>query len=85
MGSFSVDDDLDVVWSQAMERYESITDVSLKAHNGFGAITDNITRNLARSKSGNPAKAQAVMSNVMVCLQRFGGIIAQAASVAFGP
>jgi len=85
MSSLSIDDDLDVVWGQAMERYESITNCSLKAHNGFTAITNDITRTLDKSKAGNRAKAQTIMSNMMTCLQKFGGIIAQAASVAFGP
>lgn len=81
-----VDLDLDEVWSHAMEEYESITDVSLKRNlRGFDVVADDINDRLLQSKARNKAKAQQVMTNAMKCLQRFGGIVAQATSVVFGP
>lgn len=69
-----------------MEEYEHTTGISLK-HNirGFDTVANDISERLRQSKAGNKAKAQQIMGNAMKCLQRFGGIIAQATSVVFGP
>lgn len=81
-----IDLDIDEVWSQAQEQYESITGVSLRSNSrGFDAVAGDINDRLRQSKAGDKAKAQQIMGNAMKCLQRFGGIVAQATSVVFGP
>lgn len=84
--SGGTDPDLDEIWSQALEEYEHTTGMSLKRGlRGFDAVAADIDERLHQSKAGNKAKAQQIMGTAMKCLQRFGGILAQATSAVFGP
>lgn len=79
------DQDLQEVWPQIIAEYEQTTGKKLDPNANFDAITQQIDQDIRKSQSRNGTRARKIISDVGRCLQQFGGIIAQAASVAFGP
>ena len=85
MASFSVDEDLDKVWSRTLEQCQDIAKWDLMKK---GPATVNEVIDKIQPKTKDPEikdKAKAVLAKTLTCLQRFGTFIAQGASVVFGP
>jgi hypothetical protein len=78
-------DDLDVVWERLVHEYSKITNQHLPPDASLLSIQHSIDTTLARSNSSHNAKARKIIANAGQCVQRFGDIVASAASVAFGP
>lgn len=86
MASFSVDDDLDKAWARTLDQCQEITKWNLKA-TGRGIEIEDIIGKI-RPKSKEPDlkdKAKDYLGKTLVCLQKFGSVIAQATSAVFGP
>lgn len=83
--TFSEDQDLQEVWPQIVKEYEQVTGKKLDPNANFDAISLQIDQDIRKSQSRNGTRARKIISDVGRCLQQFGDIIAQAASVAFGP
>ena len=84
MASFSVEDDLDKVWSRTLEQCQDIAKWDLKAMSR-GATVDSVISKIRPSPKEPELqdKAKAVLSKTLICVQRFGSIVAQAASAMF--
>ena len=86
MASFSVDDDLDKAWSRTMQSCQEIAEWNLKSTGRAIDVNDVIDK--IRPKSKDPElkdKAKDYLGKTLVCLQKFGSVIAQAAGAVFGP
>lgn len=82
----SVDDDLDRIWAEVIARANKITTWNLNERT-FVTVEEVLAK-IKAPKDGKPGiqdKAKAVFRQTMVCVQRFGSIAAQGASVVFGP
>ena len=85
MASFSVDEDLDKVWSRTLEQCQDIAKWDLTK---TGTTTVNEVIDKIKPKTKDPEmkdKAKVVLAKTLTCLQRFGSVIAQGASVVFAP
>jgi hypothetical protein len=86
MAAFSVDDDLDKAWARTLEQCQEITKWNLKSTGRAIEVDDVI--NKIRPKSKEPElkdKAKDYLGKTLLCLQKFGSVIAQATSAVFGP
>ena len=82
MASLSVDDDLDVAWSKTLEECQKIAGWNLKAGNRSLTVDQVISQIQPTPKDPQlQDKAKAIFSQALVCLQRFGSVVAQATSV----
>ena len=89
MATFSVDDDLDKAWARTLEQCQEITKSSKWDPKSIGRAinVDDVINNIS-PKSKEPElkdKAKVYLGKTLVCLQKFGAVIAQAGSVVFGP
>lgn len=85
MASFSVDEDLDKAWARTVEQCQGIAGWDLKS-NGRVDVKDVISKILPTPKEPElKDKAKDYLGKTLVCLQKFGAVIAQATSVVFGP
>lgn len=82
---FDDDQDLNEVWPQVLAQYEAITKQKLNPNADFRALQDSIDQKLRDSASKSSANARNILNNVGICLEKFGSILAQGASVVFGP
>ena len=86
MASFSVDDDLNIVWARTLQQCQDIAEWNLKTTGRAIDVNDVIDK--IRPKSKDPElkdKAKDYLEKTLVCLQKFGSVIAQAAGAVFGP
>ena len=84
-GTFDEDKDLDEVWPQVTQQYERITKQKLDSKTTFAAFQIQIEQDIQRSTSKSHQHARKVLNNIGNCLETFGNIIVQGASIVFGP
>lgn len=77
--------DLDVVWADTLKEYTRITEVPLFNEESFDTLIRRVNQGIEESSSKNKSKAKDVLNKAATCIQKFGGMIAQAASIVFGP
>jgi hypothetical protein len=81
------DDDLDVAWKKTIARCQTIAkwELSDRSAPTIDDIVAKIQPTKADNKNATRTKAKEVVRGTLVCIQRFGQIIAQGTSVVFGP
>lgn len=86
MSSLSTEDDLDVAWSKTLEKCQDIAKWDFKP-SSRGLTVDQVIRQINPSTKDPQLKdkAKLVVSKALTCLQRFGSVIAQAASAVSVP
>ena len=77
--------DLDLVWADVLKEYSRITEVPLTSEDSFDTLIRRVNQRIDESSSKNKSKAKDVLNKAATCIRKFGGMIAQAASVVFGP
>lgn len=82
---FDEDKDLHEVWPQVVLQYEKITKQKLDSGTTFKTFQAKIDQEISNSKSKGHEHARQVLRNIGTCLETFGSIIAQGASIVFGP
>lgn len=82
---FSADKDLNEVWPEVIAEYERVTEKRLDPNTTFESFQQTVNERLRESASKRTSHARTVLNNVGACLQQFGSIIADGASMAFGP
>ena len=78
--TLSTDDDLDVAWGKTIEYCQKVAKWNLKLNRNI--TVDQVVSQI-RPAPKDPElhdKAEAVFSKALLCLQRFGSIVAQATS-----
>ena len=83
--TFDEDKDLDEIWPQVVQQYETITKQRLDHNTTFAAFQIQIDQDIQRSATKSHQHARKVLNNVGNCLDTFGSIIMQGASMVFGP
>ncbi|KAF2732792.1 hypothetical protein EJ04DRAFT_578101 [Polyplosphaeria fusca] len=83
--AFDIDSDLSDIWPLAIREFETVTGKKLGADADFDGLQKLIDGRLRKSASKISPTACEVIKNVGQCLQKFGCIVAQGASVVFGP
>jgi hypothetical protein len=79
------DKDLVEVWPQVLQKYEEIIKEKLSPGTTFAEFQVQIEQGIARSSTKSHQHTRKVLNNIGLCLEMFGGIIAQGASIVFGP
>lgn len=82
---FSIDDDLDIVWTQVVAQCSRITNWNLDEMKN--PSIEDVLSNMKPSTS-TPEKhttAKKIFSNTLKCVQRFGEIAANSAAIVFPP
>lgn len=79
------DNDLNEIWPQVLQRYEEVTMEKLNSRTTFAEFQTQVEHHIARSSTKSHQNTRKVLNNVGLCLQQFGDIIAQGASIVFGP
>jgi hypothetical protein len=82
---FSDDKDLNEVWPEVIAEYERVTEKKLDSNTTFESFQQTVNERLREATSKRTSHARTVLNNVGACLQQFGSIIADGASMAFGP
>ncbi|KAF3041136.1 hypothetical protein E8E12_008366 [Didymella heteroderae] len=82
---FDEDKDLHEVWPQVVLQYEKITKQKLDSKTTFKSFQARIDQEISNSKSKGHEHARQVLRNMGTCLETFGSIVAQGASIVFGP
>ncbi|KAL5391829.1 hypothetical protein DPSP01_001119 [Paraphaeosphaeria sporulosa] len=82
---FSADKDLNEVWPDVIAEYERVTEKKLDPNTTFESFQQTVNERLREATSKRTSHARTVLNNVGACLQQFGSIIADGASMAFGP
>ena len=83
-GAISVTDDLDEAWAKVVDKFEQEAHLKITDHKNL-SVDDVLDRiNPKDTEPDTKAKAKAVVGTVLLCVQRFGDILASASSVAFG-
>ncbi|KAF2440182.1 hypothetical protein P171DRAFT_396407 [Karstenula rhodostoma CBS 690.94] len=82
---FSADKDLNEVWPDVIAEYERVTEKRLDPNTTFESFQQTVNERLREASSKRTSHARTVLNNVGACLQQFGSIIADGASMAFGP
>lgn len=82
---FDEDKDLHEIWPQVVLQYEKITKQKLDTKTTFKSFQAKIDQDISDSKSKGHEHARQVLRNVGTCLETFGSLVAQGASVVFGP
>jgi hypothetical protein len=82
---FDEDKDLHEVWPQVVLQYEKITKQKLDSKTTFKSFQARVDQEISNSKSKGHEHARQVLRNIGTCLETFGSIVAQGASVVFGP
>ncbi|KAG9197466.1 hypothetical protein G6514_001534 [Epicoccum nigrum] len=73
--------DLLEVWPQVVLQYEMITKQKVDSKTTFNSFQINVDREISNSKSRGHEHARQVLRNIGKCLETFGSIIAQDASM----
>ncbi|KAF2209646.1 hypothetical protein CERZMDRAFT_70123 [Cercospora zeae-maydis SCOH1-5] len=82
----SEEDDLDTVWAEIISKCSKITNWDLNDRRSL--TVDQVVSKInppKDKKAESSGKAKEVFKNALVCVQRFGEIAANAASMVFGP
>lgn len=79
------DNDLDQIWPQVLQRYEEVTKEKLSSQTTFAEFQTQVEHHIARSSTKSHQNTRKVLNKIGLCLQQFGDIIAQGASIVFGP
>ena len=79
------DRDLNEIWPEVLAEYQRITGIPVGKGGDFNQLSRAVEADIDSSKSKNKAKAKKVLNNCAKCLQQFGGMVASAASMVFGP
>lgn len=79
------DKDLVEIWPQVLQKYEEITKEKLNPKTTFAEFQIQIEHHIARSSTKSHQHTRKVLNNIGLCLEQFGDIIAQGASIVFGP
>lgn len=79
------DKDLVEIWPQVLQKYEEITKEKLNSGTTFAEFQVQIEQGIARSSTKSHQHTRKILNNIGNCLEIFGGIIAQGASIVFGP
>jgi hypothetical protein len=82
---FDDDQDLSEVWPQVVRQYEDTTKKKLEINTTFKSFQLQIDADIKESTTKSHQHARTVLNNIGTCLEKFGSIVAQGASVAFGP
>ncbi|KAL1799853.1 hypothetical protein ACET3X_000195 [Alternaria dauci] len=82
---FSEDQDLSEVWPQVVRQYEDTTKKKLDMNTTLKSFQLQIDADIKESTSKGHQHARTVLNNVGSCLEKFGSIVAQGASIVFGP
>ncbi|KAI4916179.1 hypothetical protein J4E85_010267 [Alternaria conjuncta] len=82
---FDEDQDLSEVWPQVVRQYEDTTKKKLDSTTTFKSFQLQIDADIKESTTKSHQHARTVLNNVGTCLEKFGSIVAQGASVIFGP
>jgi hypothetical protein len=83
-GAISVNDDLDDAWAKVVKKFEKEANLSLTGRKNL-SIDDVLARiNPKDVAPDTKTKAKEIVGNVLLCVQRFGDVLASASSVAFG-
>ncbi|KAJ4376598.1 hypothetical protein N0V86_006712 [Didymella sp. IMI 355093] len=82
---FDEDKDLHEVWPQVVLQYEKITKQKLDSKTTLKSFQARVDQEISNSKSKGHEHARQVLRNIGTCLETFGSIVAQSASVVFGP
>lgn len=82
---FDEDKDLLEVWPQVVLQYEKITKQKLDSRTTFKSFEAKVDYEISLSKSKGHQHVRDVLRNIGRCLETFGSIIAQGASMVFGP
>ncbi|GIZ45940.1 hypothetical protein CKM354_000908600 [Cercospora kikuchii] len=83
----SEEDDLDTVWADVISRCSKITkwDLNDRRSLTIDEVVGRIIPPKDKKAAESTGKAKEVFRNALVCVQRFGDIAANAASMVFGP
>ncbi|KAI4666203.1 uncharacterized protein J4E88_010498 [Alternaria novae-zelandiae] len=82
---FDEDEDLGEVWLQVVRQYEDTTKKKLDFTTTFKSFQLQVDADIKESTTKSHQHARTVLNNVGTCLEKFGSIVAQGASVVFGP
>jgi len=82
---FDEDQDLSEAWPQVVRQYEDTTKKKLNVKTTFRSFQLQIDADIKESTTKSHQNARTVLSNVGTCLEKFGSIVAQGASIVFGP
>jgi hypothetical protein len=82
---FDEDQDLSEVWPQVLRQYEDTTKRKLDMKTTFKSFQLQIDADIKESTTKSHQHARTILNNVGTCLEKFGCIVAQGASIVFGP
>lgn len=84
---YTPDEDLDVAWKKTIARCQAIAkwDLDDRSAPSIEDIVAKIQPAKLDEKKSNRTQAKEVVRGTLVCIQRFGQIAAQGASMVFGP
>jgi hypothetical protein len=82
---FEEDQDLSEVWPQVVRQYEDTTKKKLDMKTTFKSFQLQIDADIKESTTKSHQHARTVLNNIGICLEKFGSIVAQGASMVFGP
>ncbi|RMZ72447.1 Tetratricopeptide-like helical [Pyrenophora seminiperda CCB06] len=82
---FDEDQDLSEVWPQVVQQYEDTTKRKLDMKTTFKSFQLQIDADIKESTTKSHQHARTVLNNIGACLEKFGSIVAQGASIVFGP
>jgi hypothetical protein len=82
---FDEDQDLSEVWPQVVRQYEDTTKRKLDMKTTFKSFQLQIDADIKESTTKSHQHARTILNNVGTCLEKFGCIVAQGASIVFGP
>ncbi|KAL1604075.1 hypothetical protein SLS60_005667 [Paraconiothyrium brasiliense] len=82
---FDEDQDLSEVWPQVVRQYEDTTKKKLDTSTTFKSFKLQIDADIKESATKSHQHARTVLNNVATCLEKFGSIITQGASLVFAP
>jgi hypothetical protein len=83
--TFDTDKDLVEVWPGVIRKYEEITKEKLDSNTSLADFQKQIEKGIERSVTRSHQHTRKVLNNIGLCLETFGSIIAQGASIVFGP
>ncbi|KAJ4352115.1 uncharacterized protein N0V89_007461 [Didymosphaeria variabile] len=82
---FSADKDLNEVWPEVIAEYERVTEKKLDPNTTFESFQQIVNERLREATSKRSSHARTVLNNVGACIANLGSILADGASMAFGP
>lgn len=80
-----IDKDLVDVWPEVLQKYEEITEKKLHPGTTFAEFQVQVEQHIATSSTKSHQHTRKIFNKIGFCLEQFGNIIAQGASIVFGP